>query len=206
MILIFFNISNTFLTDNQIKVYNDEFSHINIARNIYEEGIYSTCNYISNNVCNIYGFNVWKPGHHLLLSYFFKFDQNFLEMSFLFNLFMGTISIALFFFLQYIWTKKSNLALVGALILSLTPIIHLFSSSASVEISSMVFILLSLITFEIFLKEEKKNNHNNLMLSLFLFVLVYTIYLRTEFIFIIAFFIFSYIYIDVRISIFPRKE
>lgn len=156
-------------------VFYDEYEHINIARNMAQTMQFSRCDFYLDNKCLSSTLAQWTPGYHFLLSSVFKFSGISESIAYNFNAFLGTASIAGLFLLTYLITSNSAVALISAVLLSFTPLHLIYSGNSSLEMCSLVFILLSMISLLIFNRLQTKGSFFQLIT-----VVAYTTLVRAE--------------------------
>lgn len=165
-------------------VFYDGPNWVSQAFSIQEDNIYGLCEFVSGQSCHHYSFHAaWPPAYHTLLSVVFEVFGSSETVAFYFSSFLGTLSVFLVFLLSYLWTKKENVALISALVFSFLPVFLKFSGGVSLSLFSVFSLILTLIFFEIFLKNKEKS-----VFLLFLACLLCTIYIRAENIFFVPLF------------------
>ena len=174
-------------------VFYDSYHVAASALTIQEDGIYAFCMFMSEEYCHEHSHPVWPPAFSVLVSIVFDVlgSPDFPELiAFRVNALLGTVSVFLVFLLSYLWTKKEDIALISAFSFSMLPLFLRFSGGASLEIFSVFFVILTLIFFEIFIKERGKG-----MFWLFLTSLLCTVYIRAENIFLVPIFLLFFVLI-----------
>ncbi len=166
---------------------------VELGMSVNQYGKLIQCNYTSDKNCLSADFPTYPPAYPVVLSGVFNFFEKSERTAFSLSSVIGALMILLSFLLAYLWTKKENVALLGAFVFGLISPILKFSGSVSLELFLVFFFLLTLIFFEIFI--EKKNKA---MFLLFLFALLCTTYIRPEGVFLIGIFFISALF---RISI-----
>ncbi len=167
---------------------DDGFNDLNIAYTIQKHNTHAMCFFVSGDSCKDFFYTTfWPPGYHLALSVVFNIFNPSQEVAFNFSAFLGILSVFLSFLLGYLWTKKEDIALIGAFAFSIIPIILKFSGTVSQNFFSLFIIFFVLFVFEIFLKNKRIE-----MFFLFLSVLLYAVYSRPENIFLIPIFFFIF--------------
>ncbi len=156
-------------------VFYDEFEHINIAQNIDHAGRFSVCQEGGSESCARYQLLPWPPGHHILLSLFFRMFGHAESVAYHLNAVIGALTIPLVFLLFVLKTGSSRLSLVGALLFSLIPAHLRFSGSSALCVLSIFSIVGCLIYLELFLK-----NKTFLLFVSFLASLLFALYVRPE--------------------------
>jgi 4-amino-4-deoxy-L-arabinose transferase-like glycosyltransferase len=156
-------------------VFYDEYEHINIAKNLAETRQFSRCDSYLDNKCLSAFLPNWTPGYHFLLALIFKIFGISEAVAFNFNAFLGVISIAVLFLLTYLVTSSNTIALISAALLSFTPLHLKYSGNSSLEMCSLVFILLSTVSVLIFTRLQTRSSFFQ-----FLTVVAYTTLLRPE--------------------------
>ncbi len=170
-------------------VIDDGFNDLNIAYTIQKHNVQAMCYFVSGDFCNNFFYTTfWPPGYHLTLSYVFDFFNPSQEIAFKFSAFLGTVSVFLAFLLGYLWSKKEDIALIGAFVFGLIPPLLKFSGAVSQNFFSLFVILFVFLFFEIFLKNKDKS-----IFFLFFFSLFFAVYSRPENIFLIPVFFFIFI-------------
>jgi len=91
------------------------------------------------------------------------------------SMFFGILSIPLMFILTYLLTKNKKIAIISSFLLAIYPMHIKYSGSAEIIIPSIFFILLTLISFIIYTKINKK-----ILLTLSILLLTFTIQIRLE--------------------------
>jgi hypothetical protein len=152
-------------------VFYDGFNWVSMAMSIKEHGFYGLCEFYFNGFCYHFSTISWPPAYHVFLSFFVKGER----VGFYVSSLLGTFMIFLVFALSYLWTKKENISLVGALVFGLMPPILKFSGGISLQFFSLIPLIFSLIFFEMFCKKKEKS-----MFFLFLTSLLILVYSRPE--------------------------
>ncbi|MCG2718328.1 MAG: glycosyltransferase family 39 protein [Nanoarchaeota archaeon] len=186
-----------FIIPHTHQVYFDEFEHINIAQNIFYSNKFCACAAGSAEVCNSCELVQWPPGYHTFLSLMFSLFNDSEQVAFNTNAIIGSISIIFIFLLIFLIFKNSSFALIGAFIFSFIPVHLKYSGSSSLEIFSLFFMILCIISLEIYVKTKKYASF-----LLFLIILLYTVQIRPENFLLI--FIFSF-YLMIKLSNQIRK-
>lgn len=116
-----------------------------------------------------------KSGYEILLALPFVFTGQYrTEYGFMLNIFFGLMNIVLVFFLvRELWDEKS--ALASAFLIAILPEHIRWSTTVSLEIPALFFILASLLCFFIFIKKK-----NWLVLFLSLLLINYASFIRPE--------------------------
>ncbi len=186
IVLTAFSLRFFWVPHGQIAFY-DGFNWVSQALSIQEDDIYGLCDFVSGQSCYHYSFHSWPPTYHVLLGIFFKIFGGSEPAAFHFNALLGTISVLLAFLLSYLWTKREDVSLISAFVFSFLPIFLKFSGGVILEISSVLFLLLTLVFFEVFTKEKQKS-----LFLLFLISLLCTVYIRPENILLPPLFLFGF--------------
>ena len=173
-----------FWIPHEHKAGYDGFNWVSQALSIQEHNVYSLCEFKSSQSCYEHAFHAWPPMYHVLLGTVFNIFGGSESVAFHFNAFLGTISVFFAFLLSYLWTKKEDVSLVSAFVFGMLPIFLKFSGGVVLEIASVLFLILTLILFEIFMKEKREG-----VFFLFLISLLCGVYIRAENIFWIPFFL-----------------
>lgn len=161
----------------------DGRSLVELGMTISEYGVYGRCGFASDN-CYNFSFFPYPPAYPVLLSVAFNFFEASERTAFNVNALLGTISVFFAFLFAYLYTKKENLALLGAFVFGLIPPLLKFSGGAVIEIFSVFFLLLIFVFFKIFLENKSKG-----LFLLFLSSLLIVTYIRPENIFLAPFFL-----------------
>jgi 4-amino-4-deoxy-L-arabinose transferase-like glycosyltransferase len=106
------------------------------------------------------------------------------------SIFLGSISVVLMYFLVYLISNNKKIALISSLLLAILPLHIVYSGTAETITASIFFILATLISFIIMIKNQKKK-----LIFLTLFLFLFTIQIRVENILILIP-MFIYIYIN----------
>jgi len=156
-------------------VFYDEYEHINIAKNMSENKIFARCNFYLDGKCFEYDLPQWVPGYHFLLSLVFSLFGISESVAYDFNAVLGSVSVIILFLTTFLISNEVGVSLVSALLLTFLPLHLRFSGNSSLEITSSLFILLSILSALVYLR--LKTNR-----SFFFFVIVnsFTLLLRTE--------------------------
>ena len=171
-------------------VFYDSYHVVASALAIQEDGIYASCEFVSDRPCSHHSFLSWPPAYPTLLSIVFSIfgsPESPEAVAFSVNALLGTTTVFLVFLLSYLWTKKEDIALICAFAFSMLPLFLKFSGGASLEIFSVFFLVLTLIFFEVFLKNKEKD-----IFLLFLVCLLCAAYVRAENIFMVPLFFFLF--------------
>ncbi len=91
------------------------------------------------------------------------------------SIFFGSISIILMYFLVYLLSKNKRLALISSFLLAILPLHVIYSGTAETIVVSVFFLLVTLISFIIMIKNQKKK-----LIFLALFLFLFTIQIRLE--------------------------
>lgn len=156
-------------------VFYDEYEHINAAKNMLDQHLFSRCDFYLDGHCYSSGITQWPPGYHFLLSLVFALFGASESVAYNFNIFLAFLSILLIFIAAYLATQRTPIALISALLLAFSPLHLRFSANSSLEMASFVFLLASFIALLFFERERTKQ-------SLFMLAALcaYTILLRAE--------------------------
>lgn len=176
LILLTFSLfMRLYVIEHKHYVFYDEYDHMNIAKNMKEAKQFTYCDFYLDNKCLKAPLPHWPPGYHFLLASLFKFLGTSESVAYNFNAFLGTISVFILFLVTYLITSKNILSLISASLLSFTPLHLMYSGNSSVEMCSLVFILLSVFSLLVFIRLQTKA-----AILQMLTVVAYTIILRAE--------------------------
>lgn len=164
-----------FVTTHIHNLYFDEDGYMDIAKHIANNGNNCLCLRNTDGVCEFCGFSFKSIGFSFLLAIIFKIFGTSHAAAFNFVAVIGSLTVLAIFFFSYLLFKDEKTALLSALILSFYPIHIRWSGSASAEIFSLFFII---ITFTYLLLYKKTNKVTLLFTSLLL--LAYTITVKEE--------------------------
>jgi len=173
-----------FIIPHMHNLYYDEDGYLDIAKHISSEGNNCLCLDNINGACRFCGYSLKSIGFSLLVAIFFKIFGISHDVAFNLVAVIGSLTIFTMFFFLYALFKEEKLALFGALILALYPLHLRWSGSASAEIVSLFFIL---ITFTFLITYFRTNNPTVLLTSILF--LCFTITVKEENILLLLFFL-----------------
>ena len=153
----------------------DEVEHINIAENILYANQFCECYAGSNQKCEVCRLMPWPPGYHTFLSLMFSLFGDSEQTAFNSNAVIGSITVLLIFLLVFLETKNSSLALIASFLFNLIPVHLKFSGTATMDNFSVFFVILSLISLNLY-----RNTRRYAVFLLFLSVLLYAVHARPE--------------------------
>ncbi len=180
LIMVIGGILRFFIIPHEQIIATDGEGWVELGIAIKEFGAHYFCAFASANNCLSFFYPTYPPGYPTLLSIVFIFFESVEKTAFYFSAFTGTLMIFLSFLFAYIWTKKEDVALIGALSFGFIPPILKFSGSVSMEFFALFFLFLTFISLKLFLEKKAKSTF-----LFFLFLLLYTSYLRPEMTFLI---------------------
>jgi len=145
-----------FLTPWYHLVYFDEFDYMEGARSILIENKYGFCGFGNLGNCHDFYMQPHPIGYPFVVSlaYYLFGISEIVAMSV--NLFFSILSIFLIFGVSYLLFDNESISLWSSFFLSLFPIHVMFSTSASPEVFSSAFILLSIFSFLLYIKNNKR--------------------------------------------------
>jgi len=166
--------SRIFLIDDSLTSYLDELSYVQTAKNILIRGKPLICSYsgYQSETCR---FNDKAIGYSYLLTLVYLFSGVGLNVSYIVNLLLGTLTILMIFLTSYILFKDEQASLYSSLILALFPLHIIFSRTLETNISSTFFVLSTLFCFVLYL--QIKNMKTKLLT---ISLMVFSVYLRPE--------------------------
>lgn len=177
-----------FIIPHMHNLYYDEDGYLDIAKHISAEGNNCLCLDNLNGVCKFCGYSLKSIGFSFLLAIFFKIFGTSHDVAFNTVAVFGSLTIILMFFFLYALFKEEKLALLGALILALY-LLHLrWSGSASAEIVSLFFILLTFTFLIIYFRTDKLT-----ILLTSILLLCFTITIKEENILLALFFLIPFL-------------
>jgi len=177
------------------EVINDEYFHIDKAKNLAEQQINAHCIFSLGGKCRVYEADHWPPGYHLILAAAFRIFGASPKAAFNLNALIGSLSVMLVFFIVYLLLKKENIALWGALLFTFIPVHLKLSGTATLEVMSLFFVLLTLLFLLIYFKNQSKS-----ILILASLVLAYTVQIRLENILFVFLFGLMFIMFDKKLK------
>lgn len=190
LIFLFSLFVRTTIIPHEPFVFFDEFTHINIAKQLESNGEFCRCTIRDKTNCLSCSVYDWPGGYHILLSMMFKVFGNDINTAFFMNSIVGSLSIIILFL--YLSLLSENLKikkweqpmLVSVFVFSMIPLNLKFSGTGALGPLSIFFILLSLFSAEIFIREKSLDSF-----ILFLSILLYTANIRPENFLLIFFFL-----------------
>jgi len=144
-----------FVVSHMHNLYYDESGYLDVAKHIAAEGNNCLCLYNVEGVCKFCGYSFKSVGFTFLIALFFKIFGTSADLAFNVVAVIGSLTVILMFFFLYALFKKEKLALLGALILALYPLHLRWSGSASAEIFSLFFILLTFLFLILYFRTER---------------------------------------------------
>lgn len=180
-LILFFIVTMNFLvwkfyTPHIPHVYYDQFIHMDIAHNLAQNHM---------NVSTLQGSrdfielpnkpSHYPPGYHYLLSNVFTMFGSTENTAFNFSFILGFLSIIFYFFLIYFIIEDQEVALWSAFMLSIAPVFLKYSATYSLEICSLLFLVLTILSIALYYKKR----HWYLFLTSVI-VCCFTCYLRVE--------------------------
>ncbi|MDP2922215.1 MAG: glycosyltransferase family 39 protein [Candidatus Omnitrophota bacterium] len=177
-----------FIIPHMHNLYYDEDGYLDIAKHISAEGNNCLCLDNLKGVCKFCGYSLKSIGFSFLLAIFFKIFGTSHDVAFNVVAIFGSLTIFAVFFFLYTLFKEEKLALLGALILALYPLHLRWSGSASAEIVSLFFILLTFVSLIIYFRTS---NLTILLTSILL--LCFTITIKEENILLALFFLIPFL-------------
>jgi len=176
-----------FVVTHMHNLYYDEIGYLDIAKHLADEGDKCLCLHNINGKCLVCNYSLKSIGFTALLAVFIKIFGLSASVAFNTTAFIGTISIALMFFLAYLLFQKESTALFSALILAFHPLHIRWSGSVSAEIVSLFFILVTFTCLLLYIKQKVL-----IPISLIL-ILFFTLSIKEENVIILLFFILPFL-------------
>lgn len=156
-------------------VYFDEFEHINIAENMLYQGKCCVTSKGIDSMCEEYRIQFWFPAHHSILAILFSIFGNSEQVAYNLSATIGSLSIFVIFLMVYLLFNNQVVALYSAFLFSLIPVHLKYSGASEMGVTSLLFMLLTILTSLIYLKSK------DIKSLLFLIVIVaLTVYTRPE--------------------------
>lgn len=134
------------------QLYLDEPWNVEVAENIYRDGEAGICRFErESEICEKF----YKPaGYPFYLSILFSLFGFSLSVVFWNSVFLGAMSCVLVFLIAYVVTEDRKLSFLGALIFSIFPSHVFWSTTAESYVSSLFFILFSVLFFVLYLRDK----------------------------------------------------
>ncbi len=183
VIFLFALVIRLFFIPHSLLVTDDEYFHANIARNMQDSQQNCFCDNYIDSECRAYTITYWPPGYQTILSLVFAIFPTDINTVFYFNTVIGALSVIIMFLVLYLILKDQESALFGAAFFAVIPIHLLLSGSGSPEVLDVFFLLLTLIAFIIYVRNQEPKT-----LLLLVFLLPLTMYLEIEFVFLVPLF------------------
>ncbi|MFH1234307.1 MAG: glycosyltransferase family 39 protein, partial [Candidatus Diapherotrites archaeon] len=165
------------------QIYYDGFAHINLAQNISNSNVFCVCQKGTDTACESCNARWWPAGYQTILGIVFSVFGGSEGTAFNTNAVIGSLSIVLVFLLAFMVFKSEKAALWASLLFAFIPAHLNLSGSVGMEITSLFFVLLSLVLLEICIRSKKFS-----VFVLFLAVFSYAVQTRPEN-FVLVFFI-----------------
>lgn len=140
-------------------VFYDEYEHLAIARHMSEEKQFSRCDFYTGNSCMASQLPSWPPGYHLLLSFIPGHTVIGDQAAYRFNAIVGALSVLALFFAAFLMTEKVSVALLASTLLAFCPLHLKFSGNTSLEMTSLLFILLSVTAVLLFTRLKSRRSY-----------------------------------------------
>ncbi|MBI5241947.1 MAG: glycosyltransferase family 39 protein [Elusimicrobia bacterium] len=132
------------LVPHRSYVFNDEYEHVAIAKNLRESGRFSRCEFYLDDRCLSSYLPQWVPGFHFLLARTTEVFGTGLEGAYEFNAAVGALGVGAVFLTAYLAAGDATAALAAALLLCFFPLHLKFSGSASPDGLALLSVTLSL--------------------------------------------------------------
>ena len=156
-------------------VYFDEFEHLNIAQNMAFNGKFFETLMGTDRFPQAHAFPVWPGGYHSILARAFSVFGDSESVAYNVSTLFGSLSILFIFLITYLLFHSQKIALYTAFLFSVVPAHLKYSGTASLEVPSLFFILLTYFSALIYL--EWANTKTLFLLASFT---VFTFYMRPE--------------------------
>jgi len=195
-IFLFGFILRVFVFPHVHLMYIDEPQYLEIAKNINQKQEPVICQYKDYDFedCNV---APKAPGWPFLISILLLIFGLNNYYALYFSSILGSISTILIFLFTYLIFKNQKIALGSSFFLALTPLYILWSNSAETNNPSLFFVLLTMISFLIYIKSREKS-----IFILTSLILIFTILVRFENIILVVIFFLAY----VKFSKLPRSS
>ncbi len=131
-------------------VFYDEYEHLALAGRLAEGLSFVRCDFRLDGFCYSGWLPQWPPGHHALLAWVFKVAGAGWAQAFMFNAFVSSLAIPLFFFFSAVLFRGPRPGLASASLIAFLPLHLKFSGNASLEGASLTFILLALCSWLVY--------------------------------------------------------
>ncbi|MEO5355786.1 MAG: glycosyltransferase family 39 protein [Nitrospirae bacterium YQR-1] len=178
-VLAFALVMVVFVAPRIHRIYYDENIYLSIGQNIGFLGKAGMCNDGNNHYgvygCDIVEFNKQPYAYPFLLSLLFKLFGSSELTGFLFNNVTFLLSTITVFLISYMLFDEITLSVFAALIFAMIPENIMWSNTAAVEPSALLFPGFTILCFLIYLKEK-----DNKSLFLFSVVLPFSLQFRLE--------------------------
>ena len=156
-------------------VYFDEFEHIDIAKNMMNSDEFAITMKGDGNNLEIGDLQFWPPGYHTILALVFSVFGSSESVAYNLSVVIGSLSILIIFLIAYLLFSNETISLYSAFLFSFIPVHLKYSGASELGITSLFFILLTLLSM--FIYPRLKNIESLLLLAL---TSVYTSYIRPE--------------------------
>ncbi|RLI95153.1 MAG: hypothetical protein DRO90_00830 [Candidatus Altiarchaeales archaeon] len=193
MILILGFSLREFIVPHTHRIFFDEDLYLGIANSIATEGKNILCNYGTPTHCREGILNKDPSGWPFLLAIFYTILGTSEEIAFKISAIIGTLSILLIFLIAFLLfrsheDRRETIALFSALLFALTPAHIIWSGSVATEVPFCFFSLLTILSYLLYLRNEKFRTH-----LLGIALLAFTVQIRPEGILFILIIIFMLI-------------
>ena len=165
-----------FMSGFQHLVLWDEFLHLNTAESLITTHRLGVCIFgAPSQPCELLIHSQYPGGYPVLLALMFSVFGISEAGALVFSVCLSALSAVLIFLLAYVMFRSERIALSSALLLSLVPVLIIFSSTTTPNATSLFFILLSMFFSVVFMRKRSFS-----LLALSCASLVFTSYIRHE--------------------------
>jgi len=165
-------------------LHYDEDAYIDNAKHISLNWNNCLCLYNLNGDCKFCGFSFKSIGFSFILGLFFKVFGISSTVGFYVSSFFGSLTILVLFLFSYLLFKKEDVALFSSLVLAVYPLHIRWSGSATAEIVSLFFIILTFLFMFIYFEIPRFK-----FLLLSVIILIFSISVKEENLLLLPFFL-----------------